>query len=97
MFASHETVKHSAGEYARGDVNVNANSAEGVFGVFRKGMKGVYQHCSEKHLNRYVTEFGFRHNTRALLGFNDSQRKDEALNGTVGKRLTYRRADEAYV
>lgn len=95
VFASHETVKHSAGEYARGDVN--NNSAEGFFGVFKKGMKGVYQHCSEKHLNRYVTEFGFRHNTRALLGFNDSQRTDEALKGTVGKRLTYRRTDEAYV
>ncbi|MDP3406025.1 MAG: IS1595 family transposase [Brevundimonas sp.] len=95
VFASHETVKHSAGEYARGDVNTN--SAEGFFGVFKKGMKGVYQHCSEKHLNRYVTEFGFRHNTRALLGFDDSARTDEALKGTVGKRLTYRRTDEAYV
>ena len=87
VFASHETVKHSAGEYARGDVNTN--SAEGFFGVFKKGMKGVYQHCSEKHLNRYVTEFGFRHNTRAVLGFNDTDRTNEALKGTVGKRLTY--------
>ena len=95
VFASHETVKHSAGEYARGDVNTN--SAEGFFGVFKKGMKGVYQHCSEKHLNRYVTEFGFRHNTRALLGFDDAARTDAALKGTVGKRLTYRRTDEAYV
>ena len=60
-------------------------------------MTGVYQHCSEKHLNRYVTEFGFHHNTRALLGFNDSQRTDEAIKGTVGKRLTYRRPNEAYV
>ncbi|MGV9007350.1 MAG: IS1595 family transposase [Brevundimonas sp.] len=95
VFASHETVKHSAGEYARGDVNTN--SAEGFFGVFKKGMKGVYQQCSEKHLNRYVTEFGFRHNTRAALGFNDSERTDLAILGTVGKRLTYRRTDEAYV
>lgn len=95
LFASHETVKHTAGEYARGDVNTN--SAEGFFGVFKKGMKGVYQHCSEKHLNRYVTEFGFRHNTRAALGFNDTQRTDLAILGTVGKRLTYRRTDEAYV
>jgi len=87
VFASHETVKHSAGEYARGDVNTN--SAEGFFGVFKKGMKGVYQQCSEKHLNRYVTEFGFRHNTRALLGFNDAARTDLAIIGTIGKRLTY--------
>ncbi|MGQ2991499.1 MAG: IS1595 family transposase [Brevundimonas sp.] len=95
VFASHETVKHSAGEYARGDVNTN--SAEGFFGVFKKGMKGVYQHCSEKHLNRYVTEFGFRHNTRAKLGFNDTMRTDLAVLGTVGKRLTYRRTNEAFV
>lgn len=95
VFASHETVKHSAGEYARGDVNTN--SAEGFFGVFKKGMKGVYQQCSEKHLNRYVTEFGFRHNTRAKLGFNDTMRTDLAVLGTVGKRLTYRRTNEAYV
>ena len=87
VFASHETVKHSKGEYARGDVH--NNSAEGFFGVFKKGMKGVYQHCSEKHLNRYVTEFGFRHNTRVALGFNDSHRTDLAIAGTVGKRLTY--------
>lgn len=95
VFASHETVKHSAGEYARGDVNTN--SAEGFFGVFKKGMKGVYQHCSEKHLNRYVTEFGFRHNTRAALGFNDGERTDAAITGTVGKRLTYRQSNEAHV
>jgi len=95
IFASHETVKHSRGEYARGDVNTN--SAEGFFGVFKKGMKGVYQQCSEKHLNRYVTEFGFRHNTRAALGFNDTMRTDLAILGTVGKRLTYRRSNEAYV
>lgn len=95
VFASHETVKHSAGEYARGDVNTN--SAEGFFGVFKKGMKGVYQHCSEKHLNRYVTEFGFRHNTRVALGYNDTHRTDLAIAGTVGKRLTYRRTDEACV
>lgn len=95
VFASHETVNHSKKEYARGDVNTN--SAEGFFGVFKKGMRGVYQHCSEKHLNRYVTEFGFRHNTRQLLGFNDGQRTDLAVTGTIGKRLTYRRTNEAYV
>jgi transposase-like protein len=95
LFASHETVKHTRGEYARGDVNTN--SAEGFFGVFKKGMKGVYQQCGEKHLNRYVTEFGFRHNTRAALGYNDTHRTDLAIIGTVGKRLTYRRSNEAYV
>ena len=95
VFASHETVKHSAKEYARGDVNTN--SAEGFFGVFKKGMKGVYQHCSEKHLARYVDEFAFRHNTRQKLGFNDLDRAELIIKGAAGKRLTYRRTNEAYV
>ncbi len=45
-FASHESVKHSAKEYARGDVHTN--SAEGFFGIFKRGMRGNYQHCAEK-------------------------------------------------
>jgi hypothetical protein len=93
VFGSHETVKHSAGEYAHGDLNTN--SAEGFFGVFKKGMKCVYQHCSEKHLNRYVTEFGFRHNTRIALGTNDGERTKLAIIGTIGKRLTYRQPHQA--
>jgi len=64
--------------------------------MFKKGMKGVYQHCSEKHLNRYVTEFGFRHNTRALLGFNDTMRTDLAILGAAGKRLNYRRTKPTF-
>ena len=61
-FASHETVKHSAGEYVRGDVHTN--SAEGYFSIFKRGMRGVYQHCREKHLHRYLAEFDFRYNHR---------------------------------
>jgi transposase-like protein len=91
-FAAHETVRHAAGEYARGDVHVN--SAEGFFGVFKKGMRGIYQHCSEKHLQRYLSEFEFRHNTRTKLGFSDVQRAQRAIEGAEGKRLTYRRTDE---
>lgn len=87
-FATHETVKHSANEYVRGDVHTN--SAEGFFGVFKKGMTGVYQHCGEKYLQRYVTEFEFRHNTRAKLGFNDGDRAALSIKGSVGKRLTLR-------
>lgn len=89
FFASHETVKHSAGEYARGDVNTN--SAEGYFSVFKRGMRGVYQHCQEKHLHRYLSEFDFRYNTRTKLGFTDGERMALAVQGSVGKRLAYRR------
>jgi transposase-like protein len=93
-FAAHETVKHTAGEYARADVN--NNSAEAFFSVFKRGMTGTYQHCDEKHLHRYVSEFEFRHNTRTKLGFDDVQRAERVIEGAEGKRLTYRRtnADE---
>lgn len=88
-FASHETVKHSHKEYVRGDVHTN--TVESYFSVFKRGMRGVYQHCKEKHLHRYLAEYDFRHNTRSALGFNDFMRAEEAAKGIVGKRLTYRR------
>jgi transposase-like protein len=88
--ASHETVKHTAGEYVRGDVH--CNSAEGYFGVFKRGMRGVYQHCREKHLHRYLSEFDFRYNHRSRLGFSDMMRTHAAIQGAEGKRLTYRKA-----
>ncbi|MBN9544078.1 MAG: IS1595 family transposase [Alphaproteobacteria bacterium] len=88
-FATHETVKHSAKEYARGDVNTN--SAEGYFSIFKRGMRGVYQHCSEKHLHRYLAEYDFRYNHRSALGFGDEARTNAAVKGAIGKRLTYQR------
>jgi transposase-like protein len=87
-FVAHETVKHSAKEYVRGDVHTN--TIEGVFSIFKRGMKGNYQHCKEKHLHRYLAEFDFRYNNRIALGVNDLARADAALMGIVGKRLTYR-------
>jgi hypothetical protein len=87
-FAKHETVVHSAKEYVRGDVHTN--SAEGYFSIFKRGMRGVYQHCSEKHLHRYLAEYDFRYNTRIALGFNDTDRAALAVKGAEGKRLTYR-------
>ena len=90
-FASHETVNHSAKEYARGDVTTN--SAEGYFSIFKRGMKGVYQHCSEKHLHRYLAEFDFRYNHREALGIDDETRTIAAIKAGEGKRLTYHPAD----
>ena len=87
-FAAHETVNHSAKEYARGDVTTN--SVEGYFSIFKRGMKGVYQHCGEKHLHRYLAEYDFRYNHRVKLGFNDGERAALAVKGASGKRLTYR-------
>jgi hypothetical protein len=89
-FAAHETIKHRAGEYARGDVTTN--TVEGYFSIFKRGMRGVYQHCSEKHLHRYLAEFDFRFNHRIALGTADGERAALATMGAVGKRLTYKQS-----
>lgn len=87
-FAWHGFTRHSAGEYVRGDVHTN--TVEGFYSVFKRGMKGIYQHCGEQHLHRYVAEFDFRYNNRIRLGVDDADRTGNALKGIVGKRLTYR-------
>jgi hypothetical protein len=65
---------HNADEYARGE----------------RGMKGVYQHCKEKHLHRYLAEFDFRYSNRVALGIDDQERSERAIKSAVGKRLSYR-------
>jgi hypothetical protein len=85
-YADHQTVNHSKYEYARGDVSTN--TVEGYFGIFKRGMKGVYQHCSEAHLQRYLAEFDFRYSNRAALEIDDADRAKKALKGIVGKRLS---------
>lgn len=87
-FASHEVVNHSKLEYARGDVTTN--TVEGFFSVFKRGMRGTYQHCGEQHLQRYLAEFDFRYSNRKSLGVDDILRTEKAVRGIVGKRLTYR-------
>ncbi len=99
-FAGHDTVTHSADEYAR-YTNVHSfpegkryvistNTVEGFYSIFKRGMKGVYQHCKEKHLHRYLSEFDFRYSNRVALGVDDVERTALAVKGIVGKRLTYR-------
>ena len=87
QFARHDFTTHSAGEYVRGDVHTN--TVEGYFSVFKRGMKGIYQHCGKKHLHRYLVEYEFRYNNRVALGSDDHMRAHGALMGVVGKRLTY--------
>lgn len=86
--ASHEMVNHFEGEYVRGEAHTN--TLESYYSVFKRGMKGTYQHCREKHLHRYAAEFDFRYNTRIALGINDGERAALAVKGAAGKRLTYR-------
>jgi hypothetical protein len=94
-FAEHDSVRHTLGEYVkyRDGEAIHNNSCESYFSVFKRGMKGVYQHCSEKHLHRYLAEFDFRHNARAALGVDDARRAETVIAQVVGKRLTYKAAD----
>lgn len=93
-FASHEMVNHGAEEYVRyeKDYTVHTNTIEGYFSIFKRGMKGVYQHCAEHHLHRYLAEFDFRYSNRSALGCEDTERATRALTGFKGRRLTYRTA-----
>ena len=83
-FAEHHFVHHGRGEYGRGDIYTN--TIEGYFSIFKRGMKGVYQHCAKRHLHRYLAEFDFRYNMRKIT---DAERAEAALLGIRGKRLTY--------
>ena len=91
QFAAHGTVNHSIEEYVRG-VFYHTNTVENYFSILKRGIVGVYHHVSPAHLKRYVGEFDFRYNTRKIT---DGERADEALIGAKGKRLTYRRTDQA--
>ncbi len=90
-YASHDAVNHTAKEYVRGEITTN--TVEGYYSIFKRGMKGVYQHCAEKHLHRYLSEFDFRYSNRVALGVHDGERADIAIKGAAGKRLTYRQPD----
>jgi len=101
-FDAHKTVTHSADEYARTEYpitgepaeTVHTNSAEGYFSIFKKGMRGIYQHCKEKNLHRYLAEFDWRYNHRVALGFDDGERAALAVKNAAGRRLTYRGTNE---
>ena len=103
--AGHEAVDHNKTYVRKSKIvnldpsvswpDVHTNTLEGFFSVFKRGMVGVYQHCGEQHLQRYLAEFDFRQNHRAKLGVNDEMRAEKALKGIVGKRLTYRRTNAA--
>ena len=93
-FAGHYAVEHGRGEYGYTDrktgEKINTNTAEGNYSIFKRGMKGIYQHCAERHLHRYVAEFDFRYSNRVRLGVDDEARTERALRGIIPKRLTYR-------
>ena len=89
-FSYHGKVYHSASQYVTTGGWKHSNTAENFFSIFKRGVIGTYHHMSEAHLGRYCAEFDFRYNTRLI---SDAERTDEAMIGSRGKRLTYRRTD----
>lgn len=95
FFAAHGTTSHGKGEYVNlTDRSIHSNTVEGYFSIFKRGMRGIYQHCGEQHLHRYLAEYEFRYNNREALGCNDRDRSISAMQGIVGKRLTYKSAGQ---
>jgi transposase-like protein len=92
-FAKFETVNHGVEEYVRGEAHTN--TIEGFFSILKRGVMGTFHHISEAHISRYLAEFDFRYSNRSAIGVEDTERTNEALRGIGGKRLTYRRTDEA--
>ncbi len=93
-FAEHGTTIHATGNYVDlNDRTIHTNTVEGAFSIFKRGMRGVYQHCAEHHLHRYLAEFEFRYNNRTANGVDDRQRAANAVAGIAGKRLTYQPAN----
>lgn len=90
----HASVNHAGDEYVSlSDPETHTNTVENYYSVFKRGMKGTYQHCARRHLHRYCAEFDFRYSNRVALGVDDQERADRILAGVKGKRLTYRPAD----
>lgn len=87
-FAEHGAVHHAKEEWKRGDTHTN--TVEGYYSIFKRGMRGVYQHCGKQHLHRYAAEFDFRYNNRVANGTDDAERSLIALRAATGKRLTYK-------
>ena len=87
-FVAHEVVADGYREYLRG--HAHTNSLEGFYSIFKRGMKGIYQHCGQHHLRRYVAELDFRYNNRIRMGVDDIERRKRALLGALGKGLMFR-------
>lgn len=81
---NHETVKHSVSEYVRDQAHTNG--IESFWSLLKRGYHGTFHHFSEKHMQRYVSEFASRHNARNMDTID--LMRDMAAR-MVGKRLAY--------
>lgn len=84
MLYKHDYVKHKAGEYVRNAIHTN--TLEGFWSLFKRGLNGIYHQISNKHMDKYLSEFSLRYNTRNL---DDDERFSFFLHKIDGK-LTYK-------
>ena len=83
--SNHESVRHSVGEYVRGQAHING--MESFWSMVRRGYDGIYHHISEDHLHRYINEFAGRHNTRNM---DTIEMMGEVAENMIGQRLMYK-------
>ena len=82
---NHEAVKHSVGEYVRGQAHTNG--VESFWSTLKRAHKGTFHKISPKHLNRYVQEFAGKHNMRESGTL--AQMRDTVAR-LIGRNLLYR-------
>ena len=85
VYFEHDSVKHSAGEYAKKG-GVHTNGIESFWSMLKRAHKGTFHKISPKHMDRYVTEFAGRHNAR---GLDTEDQMKSVVEGMVGRRLRY--------
>ncbi len=85
MRRRHESVRHGAGEYVRGEVHTQG--IESFWAMLKRAQVGTYHKISPKHLQRYVDEFAGKHGIRDL---DTIDQMESVVAGMVGKRLMYR-------
>ena len=82
--AGRESVKHSVGEYVRGQAHTNG--IESFWSMLKRGYVGTFHKMSPEHLHCYVAEFAGRHNRR---GDDTIVQMEQMVTTAEGKRLRY--------
>ena len=81
----HYSVRHSAKQYVNGEIHTNG--IESFWSMLKRGYYGTFHHLSEKHLQRYVSEFAGRTRVRE---HDTADQMSHLVASLAGKQLLYR-------